>query len=64
MTLETQLKKYVVDLQSLRDQYKALYDDPKTPDENRDIFRGKMEAYSYSAKDLKAILQWHGIKFD
>lgn len=58
--LEADLKKLIIDLEGHAKEYEAM----KHPEYDKDcelIFRGKAEAYAFSAKSLKNLLKWHGI---
>ena len=63
-TLETELKKMLLELRDLAVQYKDSED--KSDEENKPqttklLYRGKKEAYKYSSNKLKNLLHWHGI---
>ena len=55
------LKVLVAETEAHRDEYKDL----KHQDGDKEceaIFRGKYEAYSFMVKELKNLIQWHGIE--
>ncbi len=60
MKLETDLKKLLADLE----EYEQEYANMKHQDGDKiceAIYRGKSEAYSFTAKELKNLLKWHGV---
>jgi hypothetical protein len=59
--LVKQLKEYQLKLEAYRDEYRAAQIDPKLSMDDADYFKGKDHAYSWAAKDLKNLLEFHGL---
>lgn len=59
-TLEDDLLKLVIDLESLEKQYK----DKKHQDNDKiieGIYKGQYEAYLYASTKIKQLLRWNGV---
>lgn len=60
MTLNTDLRLLVVELECEAKEY--LDKQNSATDENkRQFFKGKYDAYSYSAHELRKLLEWHSV---
>lgn len=60
MRIETDLKKLLADLE----EYNIEYANMKHQDGDKiceAIYKGKSEAYSFAAKELKKLLKWYGV---